>query len=64
MLLMYYLEILVICILLLIPLLYELSQTFRYFFKFAVYYGGVMLVALFLIPFMLFISPCDVKHLV
>ncbi|XP_031636282.1 1-acyl-sn-glycerol-3-phosphate acyltransferase alpha [Contarinia nasturtii] len=57
-----YFEIFVICLILLLPFLYETSHVFRYYFKFAVYYSIVSINSIILIPPMLF-RPCDVKNL-
>lgn len=57
-----YFEIFVICLILLLPFLYETSHVFRYYFKFCVYYSIVSLNSIILIPPMLF-RPCDVKNL-
>ncbi|XP_014214375.1 1-acyl-sn-glycerol-3-phosphate acyltransferase alpha [Copidosoma floridanum] len=45
-----------------LPFLYEGSKTFRYHFKFFVYYGIVMVNAIILIPIMMF-RPKNVKNL-
>lgn len=57
-----YLEVLFICIIILVPIFYETSQKFRYYFKFFVYYSIVMINSLILIPAMLF-RPKDVRNL-
>ncbi|XP_065082347.1 1-acyl-sn-glycerol-3-phosphate acyltransferase alpha-like [Ochlerotatus camptorhynchus] len=58
-----YYEILLICGIILLPIFYETSHKFRYFFKFFVYYFVVMINSLILIPFMLF-RPKDVRNLI
>lgn len=58
----YYPEMCVICLILMLPFLYETSPTFRYYLKFLVYYLVVSFNSIILIPvFML--RPCDVKNL-
>lgn len=57
-----YFEIFVICMILLLPFLYETSHSFRYYFKYAVYYSVVSINSIILIPPML-CRPCDVKNL-
>lgn len=57
-----YFEILAICLILLLPFLYETSHVFRYYFKFVFYYAVVSFNSIILIPPMLF-RPCDVKNL-
>lgn len=58
----YYMEIGVICAILLLPFLYETSHVFRYHLKFFVYYAIVSFNSVVLIPAFLF-RPCDVKNL-
>ncbi|XP_037038270.1 1-acyl-sn-glycerol-3-phosphate acyltransferase alpha [Bradysia coprophila] len=57
-----YLEMFIICLILLLPFLYETSHVFRYYFKFCIYYLVVSINSVILIPAMLF-RPCDVKNL-
>lgn len=57
-----YFEIFVICLILLLPFLYETSHIFRYYLKFGIYYSVVSLNSIILIPPMLY-RPCDVKNL-
>ena len=57
------LEVLLIAFILVLPFLYEASKTFRYHFKFLVYYGSIMIYAVVLIPIMMF-RPKNVKNLV
>ncbi|XP_055546835.1 1-acyl-sn-glycerol-3-phosphate acyltransferase alpha-like [Wyeomyia smithii] len=58
-----YFEICLVCGIILLPILYETSQKFRYFFKFFVCYVGVIINSLILIPAMCF-RPRDVRNLV
>lgn len=55
-------EVFSVFVILALPFLYETSKAFRYYFKFFVYYAGVMLVSIFLIPIMAF-KPRDVLNL-
>ncbi|CAD6216435.1 GSCOCG00004593001-RA-CDS [Cotesia congregata] len=57
-----YLEIILVGFILILPFLYETSSTFRYYFKFLLYYGIVMANSLILIPIMVF-RPGNVKNL-
>ncbi|XP_034934626.1 1-acyl-sn-glycerol-3-phosphate acyltransferase alpha [Chelonus insularis] len=57
-----YLEIILVGFILILPFLYETSSTFRYYFKFLVYYGIVMANSIILIPIMMF-RPGNVKNL-
>lgn len=57
-----YVEMFFLCVILLLPFLYETSHVFRYYFKFCVYYGVVSFNAIILIPVMLF-RACDVRNL-
>ncbi|XP_057325030.1 1-acyl-sn-glycerol-3-phosphate acyltransferase alpha [Microplitis mediator] len=57
-----YLEIILVGFILILPFLYETSGTFRYYFKFLLYYGIVMANSLLLIPIMVF-RPGNVKNL-
>ncbi|KAJ8680848.1 hypothetical protein QAD02_016635 [Eretmocerus hayati] len=56
------LELILVAFILILPFLYETSRTFRYYFKFFVYYAVVMLNAVILIPLMAF-RPKNVKNL-
>ncbi|XP_011506220.1 PREDICTED: 1-acyl-sn-glycerol-3-phosphate acyltransferase alpha [Ceratosolen solmsi marchali] len=55
-------EIIVVAFILLLPFLYETSRTFRYYFKFLMYYGTVMMNSVILIPVMM-LRPRNVKNL-
>ncbi|XP_058803469.1 1-acyl-sn-glycerol-3-phosphate acyltransferase alpha [Phymastichus coffea] len=55
-------EVLLVAFVLILPFLYETSRTFRYYFKFLMYYGIVMINAVILIPVMMFRSR-NVKNL-
>lgn len=55
-------ELVIVAVLLGLPFLYETSSSFRYYLKFALYYGIVMATALFVIPFMMF-RPGEVRNL-
>uniref|UniRef100_A0A182YSX8 Uncharacterized protein n=1 Tax=Anopheles stephensi TaxID=30069 RepID=A0A182YSX8_ANOST len=57
-----YAELFLICAIILMPIFYETSSRFRYYFKFVVYYGVVILNSFLLIPVFLF-RPCDVRNL-
>ncbi|OXU25070.1 hypothetical protein TSAR_000908 [Trichomalopsis sarcophagae] len=56
------LELILLAFILILPFLYETSRTFRYYFKFLMYYGSVMVNAVILIPIMTF-RPKNVKNL-
>ncbi|XP_046739723.1 1-acyl-sn-glycerol-3-phosphate acyltransferase alpha isoform X1 [Diprion similis] len=56
------LEVLLVLFILVLPFLYETSKSFRYYFKFLMYYGIVMANAVMVIPIMMF-RPGDVKNL-
>ncbi|XP_003424072.1 1-acyl-sn-glycerol-3-phosphate acyltransferase alpha [Nasonia vitripennis] len=56
------LELVLLAFILILPFLYETSRTFRYYFKFLMYYGSVMINAVILIPIMTF-RPKNVKNL-
>uniref|UniRef100_A0A182R6B4 1-acyl-sn-glycerol-3-phosphate acyltransferase n=1 Tax=Anopheles funestus TaxID=62324 RepID=A0A182R6B4_ANOFN len=58
-----YAELFLICAIILMPIFYETSSRFRYYFKFVVYYGVVILNSFILIPVFLF-RPCDVRNLI
>ncbi|XP_052869743.1 1-acyl-sn-glycerol-3-phosphate acyltransferase alpha-like [Anopheles cruzii] len=58
-----YLELFLICAVILLPIFYETSTKFRYFFKFFVYYAVVLLNSVVLTPIFLF-RPCNVRNLV
>lgn len=57
-----YFELFVIFAILLLPFLYEASHSFRYYFKFGVYYVVVSINSFILIPPMI-LRPCDVRNL-
>ncbi|CAB0030172.1 unnamed protein product [Trichogramma brassicae] len=56
-------EVLLVAFLLILPFLYEANRTFRYYFKFLIYYGVTMVYAVILIPIMMF-RPKNVRNLV
>ncbi|XP_015113789.1 1-acyl-sn-glycerol-3-phosphate acyltransferase alpha [Diachasma alloeum] len=56
------LEVILVGFILVLPFLYETSKTFRYYFKFLMYYGIVMVNSIILIPIMTF-RPGNVKNL-
>uniref|UniRef100_A0A1B6IBR7 1-acyl-sn-glycerol-3-phosphate acyltransferase n=1 Tax=Homalodisca liturata TaxID=320908 RepID=A0A1B6IBR7_9HEMI len=56
-------ESLTIFIFLIVPIMYELSRGFRYYFKFFVYYFIIMLTSVVVIPIMMW-KPKDVKNLI
>ncbi|XP_033226916.1 1-acyl-sn-glycerol-3-phosphate acyltransferase alpha [Belonocnema kinseyi] len=56
-------EVILVASILVLPFLYETSRTFRYYFKFLVYYGVVMVNALLLTPYFCF-RPYNVRNLV
>ncbi|XP_039288067.1 1-acyl-sn-glycerol-3-phosphate acyltransferase alpha isoform X1 [Nilaparvata lugens] len=56
-------EIFIIVIILIIPFLYESSKAFRYYLKFFLYYGIIMLTSIIVIPIMIW-HPRDVRNLV
>ncbi|XP_015596982.1 1-acyl-sn-glycerol-3-phosphate acyltransferase alpha [Cephus cinctus] len=56
-------EVILVAFILVLPFLYETSRTFRYYFKFLMYYGIVMANAMLIIPIMIF-RPGNVKNLV
>ncbi|KAF5270347.1 hypothetical protein FQR65_LT05535 [Abscondita terminalis] len=56
-----YIEILLAVCVLLLPFLYESSQAFRYYLRFAIYYTWVMFFSLILIPLMA-LKPGDVRN--
>ncbi|XP_058446773.1 1-acyl-sn-glycerol-3-phosphate acyltransferase alpha-like [Malaya genurostris] len=58
-----YFEICLVCGIILLPIFYETSHTFRYYFKFFVLYLGVIINAMILIPAMSF-RPRNVRNLV
>lgn len=55
-------EVILIGFILILPFLYETSQTFRYYFKFLMYYGIVMANSIIIIPIMS-LRPKNVKNL-
>ncbi|PSN36827.1 hypothetical protein C0J52_25020 [Blattella germanica] len=55
-------ELVLVAFILILPFLYETSRAFRYYFKFFVYYGIVMTIAVVVIPIMI-CRPKDVKNL-
>lgn len=56
-------EVILVASILVLPFLYETSRTFRYYFKFLVYYGVVMVNSLLLTPYFCF-RPYNVRNLV
>lgn len=54
---------LALCILLILPFMYEMSHRFRYLFKFFMYYSVVMFNSVLFIPYML-CYPFDVRNLI
>ncbi|GAB1866424.1 1-acyl-sn-glycerol-3-phosphate acyltransferase [Camponotus japonicus] len=54
-------EVILVGFILVLPFLYETSRTFRYYFKFLVYYGLVMVNAILLMPF-ISLRPGNVKN--
>ncbi|XP_033185148.1 1-acyl-sn-glycerol-3-phosphate acyltransferase alpha [Bombus vosnesenskii] len=54
-------EVILVGLFLLIPVLYEVSRTFRYYLKFFLYYGIAMLNSLILLPIVVF-RPKNVKN--
>lgn len=58
-----YYEIFLICGIILLPIFYETSHKFRYFFKFFIYYFVVMINSIILIPAMIFRAK-DVRNLI
>lgn len=56
-------ELLTISIFLLMPILYEHSNVFRYYFKFFTYYGVIMITSLVVIPVMVW-KPRNVENLI
>ncbi|XP_043475201.1 1-acyl-sn-glycerol-3-phosphate acyltransferase alpha [Leptopilina heterotoma] len=56
-------EVILVAFILVLPFLYETSRTFRYYFKFSVYYGSVMFNSVLLIPFFCF-RAFNVRNLV
>ncbi|XP_035781828.1 1-acyl-sn-glycerol-3-phosphate acyltransferase alpha-like [Anopheles albimanus] len=58
-----YAELFLVCAVILLPIFYETSSKFRYFFKFFVYYAVVILNSFLLIP-VFCLRPCNVRNLV
>ncbi|XP_015181376.1 PREDICTED: 1-acyl-sn-glycerol-3-phosphate acyltransferase alpha [Polistes dominula] len=56
-------ELILFGFILLLPFLYETSRTFRYYFKFILYYGIVTILAIVFIPIFL-LRPKNIKNLV
>ncbi|KAK1117361.1 hypothetical protein K0M31_016733 [Melipona bicolor] len=54
-------EVILVGFFLMIPVLYEVSRTFRYYLKFFIYYGVVMVNSLLVLPIMCF-RPKNVKN--
>jgi len=54
-------EVILVGFILVLPFLYETSRTFRYYFKFLIYYGIVMMNAVLLIP-VFSLRPGNVKN--
>ncbi|KAG5682762.1 hypothetical protein PVAND_012095 [Polypedilum vanderplanki] len=58
---MFYLEIIALCFILF--LLYETSNSLKYYLKFSIYYGGVILNSFLLFPYLL-TRPTNVLNLI
>lgn len=56
------LELILIFILLALPVLYEHNYVFRYYFKFFIYYGLIMVTSVVVIPVMIW-KPKNVENL-
>ncbi|CAL7947964.1 unnamed protein product [Xylocopa violacea] len=56
-------EVILVGFILVLPFLFEMSRTFRYYFKFLLYYGYVMMFSIILLPIML-LRPWNVKNLI
>lgn len=56
-------EVILVGFILVLPFLYETSRTFRYYFKFLVYYSIVMITAVLLLP-IISLRPGNVKNFV
>lgn len=56
-------EFLGVSVFLVLPVLYEYSQVFRYYFKFFIYYGLIMLTSVLVIPIMIW-KPRNVENLI
>lgn len=56
-------EVILVGFILVLPFLYETSRTFRYYFKFLIYYGIVMVNSVLLMP-AFSLRPGNVKNLV
>ncbi|EGI62764.1 PREDICTED: 1-acyl-sn-glycerol-3-phosphate acyltransferase alpha [Acromyrmex echinatior] len=54
-------EVILVGFILVLPFLYETSRTFRYYFKFLIYYGVVMMIAVVLMP-ILSLRPGNIKN--
>ena len=54
-------EVILVGFILVLPFLYETSRTFRYYFKFLIYYGVVMMTAVVLMP-ILSLRPGNIKN--
>lgn len=54
-------EVILVGFILVLPFLYETSRTFRYYFKFLIYYGIVMVNAVLLLP-VISLRPGNVKN--
>ncbi|XP_043253790.1 1-acyl-sn-glycerol-3-phosphate acyltransferase alpha [Colletes gigas] len=56
-------EVILVGFILVLPFLYEMSRAFRYYFKFLIYYGCVMVTSITLLPIML-LRPWNVKNFI
>ncbi|CAK9812885.1 1-acyl-sn-glycerol-3-phosphate acyltransferase alpha [Anthophora quadrimaculata] len=56
-------EVILVGFILVLPFLYEMSRTFRYYFKFLLYYGYVMINSITLLPIMM-LRPRNVKNFI
>jgi lysophosphatidate acyltransferase len=56
-------EVILVGFILVLPFLYETSRTFRYYFKFLIYYGIVMMNSVLLMP-VISLRPGNVKNFV
>lgn len=56
-------EVILVCCILVLPFLYETSRTFRYYFKFFIYYFTVLFNATWLLP-IISMRPRNVKNFV
>ncbi|XP_076654767.1 1-Acylglycerol-3-phosphate O-acyltransferase 1 isoform X1 [Halictus rubicundus] len=56
-------EVILVGFILVLPFLYEMNRTFRYYFKFLLYYGYVMINSITLLPIMM-LRPRNVKNFI